>query len=141
MNEFFPFVNPLYLPIIVNKNPALHVPKIDKIVDNFFKNNIEENFNDSPKQEDNGDNVFIGKKRRKFDYIYDYLLTIGLTHHGKRNIDIIQRLWLYTKSVTEIKHRIKNLTCHKAPSNIIKKYKYYCESPLTLVNFIKIGRI
>lgn len=88
-------------------------------------------------------NTFIGKKRRKFDYLHDYLLLIGLIYHGKkykiifmiRNIDVIQKLWLETKSIQEIKHRIKNLTCYKAPENVIKKYKQLSESPPTKDEF------
>jgi hypothetical protein len=141
LKEFFPFINPIYLPIKMNKNPALHIFKNEKTVDNFFtKNDLSDNQPDTPKNEEFVDGL-LGKKRRKFDYIYDYLLMIGLTHHGKRNIEIIQRLWLDSKSVPEIRHRIKNLTCHKAPNNIIKKYKYYCDSPLSKVIINNIGRI
>ena len=34
--------------------------------------------------ENNKENVFLHKKRRKFDNIHDYLLMFGLKYHGKR---------------------------------------------------------
>jgi hypothetical protein len=60
-------------------------------------------------------------------------MMLGLTYHGKKNIDLVQRLWLDSKSVAEIKNRIKNLTCQKAPLNVVKTQKILSEVPLTKV--------
>ena len=125
----------------MNKNPSLHISNKNdnKSFENFFNKDLLEN-GETPEEMNN--KILLGKKRRKFDYIYDYLLMMGLTHYGKRNIEIIQRLWLDSKSVPEIRHRIKNLTCYKAPHNIIKKYKYYSETALSKVYILFIlGRI
>lgn len=43
-------------------------------------------------------------------------------------MEIIQKLWVFNKSTQEIRHRIKNLTCQKAPDNVIKKLKDMNES-------------
>jgi hypothetical protein len=78
----------------------------------------------------------LNKKRKKFDTIYDNLLMIGLLYHGKKNIELIQQLWVNSRSIQEIRHRIKNLTCKRAPENLIKKWKKYNESPLCKNEFI-----
>lgn len=80
-------------------------------------------------------NTFLNKKRRKFDNVDDHLLMIGLLTHGKKNIQTVQQLWLDSKSPQEIRHRIKNLTCLKAPDNIIKKWKNMNDSILTKHEF------
>lgn len=64
------------------------------------------------------------------------MLTIGLLSYGKKNIDIIQQLWLQKKTTKEIRHRIKNLTCKNANENVIKKWKYFSESPLSKEEFL-----
>ena len=51
-------------------------------------------------------------------------------HHGKKNLELIQQLWVNSRSVQEIKHRIKNLTCKRAPDNVIKNWKIFCESQI-----------
>jgi hypothetical protein len=79
---------------------------------------------------------FLNKKRKKFDTIYDNLLMIGLLYHGKKNIELIQQLWVNSRSIQEIRHRIKNLTCKRAPENLIKKWKKFNESPLSYSEFI-----
>ena len=75
--------------------------------------------------------------------MHDYLLMLGLLNHGKkylkqklRNIDVIQKFWLDSRTVQEIKHRLKNLTCLKAPENIVKKLKMKIDSFLSKVMFI-----
>ena len=82
----------------------------------------------------------LGRKKKKFGYLHDYLLMVGLLNHGKkyitnkqRNIDIIQKFWLESRTVQEIKHRLKNLTCLKAQDNIVKKLKTCMESFLSKV--------
>ena len=59
------------------------------------------------------------KMRKKFNYVDDSLLLLGIYFHGKKNYDIIKQLWLPGRSTEEIKHRIKNLVCQNAPLNII----------------------
>lgn len=60
---------------------------------------------------------------------------IGLMTHGKKNIELINHLWLTNKECHEIRHRIKNLTCQKAPENVIKRWKTMCEIPLSKEEF------
>jgi hypothetical protein len=131
----------MYLPIKVNKRPiSLHLkPSDDANKIDFTENYFDYSENRPDEGKDN--TCFMGKKRRKFDYIYDYLLMLGLTYHGKKNIDLVQRLWLDSKSLPEIKHRIKNLTCQKAPKNVIKTQKLLSETPLTKVCLFYIGGV
>ncbi len=44
-------------------------------------------------------------------------------------------MWIFNKSDQEIRHRIKNLTCQKAPENVIKKIKDSNETPLSIDEF------
>jgi hypothetical protein len=44
---------------------------------------------------------------------------------------LIRQNWLPNKSSAEIKHRYKNLTCAKAPDNIIKRWKLTNIMPLS----------
>ena len=119
LKEFFPFVNPLFFPIT---NKFRH--------GTYFSNiQYENNRNIQLNENDNFSNK--RKNRRKFDSIDDNLLLIGLKIHGKKNINAIQQLWLPMRTVEEIKHRIKNLTCQNAPNNIIKKFKLLNESMLS----------
>lgn len=60
---------------------------------------------------------------------------IGLLQHGKKNIELIQQLWVNSRSNQEIRHRIKNLTCKRAPENVIKKWKNLSEAPLNKEEF------
>ena len=121
LKEFFPFVNPLYFPITNKFRHGTYFSNIQ--YEN--NNNRNENENFSMKK----------KSRRKFDSIDDNLLLIGLKIHGKKNINAIQQLWLPMRTVDEIKHRIKNLTCQNAPNNIIKKFKVLNESMLSEEEF------
>jgi hypothetical protein len=136
LKEFFPFINPLYLPICEDKRPVSHLRNRSDSTDGKAEPDIYFDYNEHNPDEtkENNTNIYLGKKRRKFDYIYDYLLMLGLTFHGKKNIDLVQRLWLDTKSISEIKHRIKNLTCMKAPNNVIKAQKFLSEVGLTKVS-------
>ena len=113
LKEFFPFINPLYLPIFNNK--FKHNKK--------FNNNI---INEKSK---------IKYFKKKFSIIDDNLLLIGLRNHGKKNLNYIQQLWLPFRTIEEIKNRIKNLTCNSAPQNIIKKNKILNETMLTIDEF------
>lgn len=128
LKEFFPFTNPLYLPITnkfkhcsanlgthsaMKKTETLSIENNNTTIDNYLKKKI----------------------RRKFDSISDNLLLIGLKYHGKKNINAIQQLWLPSRSIEEIKHRIKNLTCQSAPDNIIKRHKKLNETMLNKEEF------
>lgn len=129
MKNFFPFINPLYLPIVSNK------PKNSKRTDTDLSSYLNNNNNNDSDNKEN-DTTFLKKKtRRKFDQIADHLLLIGLTHHGKKNLEGIQQLWLPSRSIEEIKHRIKNLTCQSAPDNLIKRQKTYNEEMLSIDDF------
>jgi hypothetical protein len=75
--------------------------------------------------------------RKKFNYVDDSLLLLGIYFHGKKNYDVIKQLWLPNRSTEEIKHRIKNLVCQNAPLNIIKKFKTMNENPLNAKDFMK----
>lgn len=46
-------------------------------------------------------------------------------------MESIQRVWLQNKSVAEIKHRFKNLTCARVPLNPIKQWKLSYKTPLS----------
>ena len=132
LKEFFPFTNPLYLPITnkfrhCNTNPITQ-SALKKIETLTMENNNVENTTTI-------DNFLKKKIRRKFDSISDNLLLIGLKYHGKKNIDAIQQLWLPSRSIEEIKHRIKNLTCQSAPDNIIKRHKKLNETMLNKEEF------
>ena len=166
LKEFFPFVNPIYLPI--STRGVIHTKIFNKdntITANNDHDNItinlvntegnEDNLKKSPhmfgedKQSDSGleDNMvvskdstnclntFLNKKRRKFDNIHDHLLIIGLLTHGKRNVDMVQQLWLDSKTPQEIRHRIKNLSCLKASENVIKKWKNMNDTVLSKQEF------
>ena len=116
--------------------------EINENVNNFFRDcrdnqkNQNNNFNHSAKfkgvnhnsQEDNHSDLRLEesippKKNIKFDKIQDGLLTIGLHYFGKKNLELVQMFFLREKSLLEIKHRVKNLTCHRAAYNIVKRIK------------------
>lgn len=125
LKEFFPFINPHFLPI--NKGV------INSLVEDEKERDEEDNSSDFmlPELKNN----FLQKKRKKFDSIHDHLLMLGLMHHGKKNLELVQQLWVNSRSLQEIKHRIKNLTCKRAPENIIKHWKLLSESPPTKEEF------
>lgn len=145
LKEFFPFINPLYLPIT---NKFRHGNSINTFAYNGTSTPLLYSSAKKPESITNGDNnegnitfdkdntTFLKKKiRRKFDAISDNLLLLGLKTHGKKNIDAIQQLWLPSRSIEEIKHRIKNLTCQSAPDNIIKRQKKFNETMLSKEEF------
>lgn len=73
------------------------------------------------------ENTFLSNKRLTFDRVYDNLLLIGQHIFGRKNVDQIKKNLLSNKTISEIKHRIKNLCCQKASENIIKTYKLMSE--------------
>jgi hypothetical protein len=139
LREFFPFINPLFLPIKFNLNNNFTINSdVNLIVDNLINLNSDtqhDNSGDEIKDSRNDKN-FLGKKRKKFDLIHDNLLMIGLMHHGKKNLELVQQLWVNSRSIQEIRHRIKNLTCKRAPDNVIKNWKNFCESQINKDEFV-----
>ena len=49
--------------------------------------------------------------RRKFSRMDDNMMILGLQEFGQKNMEQIRVHWLPRKTVNEIKHRYKNLTC------------------------------
>ena len=129
LKDFFPFTNPLYFPI---SKKFRHSTYIASINNNNNLNNINMN-NDNNEIQNSGKK----KMRKKFNYVDDSLLLLGIYFHGKKNYEIIKQLWLPQRSNEEIKHRIKNLVCQNAPLNIIKKFKTMNENPLNQKDFLK----
>lgn len=165
LKEFFPLVNPHYLPVKFNCNTGTNNElgiRVNEVVNKSELNTINQSntSNIVPNQRNSNEvneasvqdgqdeaeqteshplkteNNFLGRKRKKFDSIHDQMLMLGLMHHGKKNIEIIQHLWVKSRSLQEIRHRIKNLTCKRAPENIIKKWKTLLESPLSKEEFL-----
>jgi hypothetical protein len=135
LKDFFPFTNPLYFPISKKFRHSTYIPSISPNINNNPNiNNDNNNLNNN-----NNENQNSGKKkmRKKFNYIDDSLLLLGIYFHGKKNYEIIKQLWLPQRSNEEIKHRIKNLVCQNAPLNIIKKFKTMNENPLNQKDFLK----
>ena len=167
LKEFFPFVNPIYLPISTRgiiQSKLFNYKENTVTANNDYYNNTanlgntegnEDNLKKSPhlfgedkqsdsslednvvvgKESKNSMNTFLNRKRRKFGNIHDHLLMIGLLTHGKRNIDLVQQLWLDSKTPQEIRHRIKNLSCLKASENVIKKWKNMNDTILSKQEF------
>jgi hypothetical protein len=72
-----------------------------------------------------------GNNRSKFGSIDDNFLLMGLKSVGsQKDFEAIRDNWLPKKNVNEIKHRIKNLTCRRAPNNVIKQWKFEHQIPL-----------
>ena len=147
LKDLFPFTNPLYFPIskkfrhstyIINCNNNISANNNNNINnDNINNDNNINNNNDNDNNENNNQTQKKKKMRRKFNYVDDSLLLLGIYFHGKKNYDVIKQLWLPGRSTEEIKHRIKNLVCQNAPLNIIKKYKTMNENPLNSKDFLK----
>jgi hypothetical protein len=75
--------------------------------------------------------VNCANNRRKFSFIEDNFLFMGLRQQGCwKNLESIRDSWLPRKSINELKHRIKNLTCRRAPDNLIKRLKREYNLPL-----------
>ena len=146
LKDLFPFTNPLYFPIskkfrhstyIINCNNNISANNNIINNDNINNDNNINNNNDNDNNENNNQTQKKKKMRRKFNYVDDSLLLLGIYFHGKKNYDVIKQLWLPGRSTEEIKHRIKNLVCQNAPLNIIKKYKTMNENPLNSKDFLK----
>ena len=146
LKDLFPFINPLYFPIskkfrhstyIINCNNNISANNNNINNDNINNDNNINNNNDNDNNENNNQTQKKKKMRRKFNYVDDSLLLLGIYFHGKKNYDVIKQLWLPGRSTEEIKHRIKNLVCQNAPLNIIKKYKTMNENPLNSKDFLK----
>ena len=134
LKDFFPFTNPLYFPISKKFRHSTYIPTINNNLKiNNDNNNVNNNTDNNNKIQSPGKK----KMRKKFNYVDDSLLLLGIYFHGKKNYDIIKQLWLPQRSTEEIKHRIKNLVCQNAPLNIIKKYKTMNETPLNQKDFLR----
>ena len=136
LKDFFPFTNPLYFPISKKFRHSTYIINCNNNLSSQNNNNLNNN-NSNNDNESNNQNPKKKKMRKKFNYVDDSLLLLGIYFHGKKNYDIIKQLWLPGRSTEEIKHRIKNLVCQNAPLNIIKKYKTMNESPLNAKDFMK----
>ena len=137
LKDFFPFTNPLYFPISKKFRHSTYIPSINS------NNDININADNNNANNNNNEIQSSGKKkmRKKFNYVDDSLLLLGIYFHGKKNYEIIKQLWLPQRSNEEIKHRIKNLVCQNAPLNIIKKYKTMNENPLNQKDFLKFLKV
>jgi hypothetical protein len=148
--------NEMEINVNMNNDDLLNINEAAKMNEANVKNHRENSMKNSPhnskdekgdshlsnegnnfecKNSSNFGNTFLNRKRRKFENVHDHLLMIGLLTHGKKNIDTVQQLWLDSKTPQEIRHRIKNLTCFKAPDNIIKKWKNMNDSILSKHEF------
>ena len=139
LKDFFPFTNPLYFPISKKFRHSTYIINCNNNISANNNNVDTNNNNDIDNNKDGNDNQSQKKKkmRKKFNYVDDSLLLLGIYFHGKKNYDNIKQLWLPGRSTEEIKHRIKNLVCQNAPHNIIKKYKSMNENPLNAKDFLK----
>ena len=61
----------------------------------------------------------------------DNMMILGLQEFGQKNMEAIRIHWLPRKTVNEIKHRYKNLTCQRVHDNMVKQWKYKQSQPLT----------
>ena len=67
---------------------------------------------------------YCGNNRRKFSFVDDCFLYVALRQLGTcKDLNSIHENWLSNKNVNEVKHRIKNLTCSRAPDNVIRRWK------------------
>ena len=136
LKDFFPFTNPLYFPISKKFRHSSYIINCNNNISANNKNNDNDD-NENDNNENSNQNQKKKKMRRKFNYVDDSLLLLGIYFHGKKNYDTIKQLWLPGRSTEEIKHRIKNLVCQNAPLNIIKKYKTMNENALSSKDFLK----
>lgn len=130
LQEFQPLIDNLSLPIKRKKNYDFSGSASE---DDMINSEHKSAGNIMSNQPTGGE--LLGKKRLHFDKIHDNLLNIGLHIYGKHNLELINKYWLESKTLQEIKHRIKNLTCNKASDNIIKKFKKFSETPLSEEEF------
>jgi hypothetical protein len=73
----------------------------------------------------------ITKGRRKFTFVDDHLLVMGLDEFGFKDLNFIQQKWLPEKKIKEVRHRYKNLTCGKAKPNPLKSWKQITSQPFS----------
>jgi len=74
---------------------------------------------------------YASNTRRKFSEIDDNFLLMAILNLGSaKDFESINMYWLTHKTQSEIKHRLKNLTCQRAPDNIIKRWKLQFNMPL-----------
>ena len=139
LKDLFPFTNPLYFPISKKFRHSTYIINCNNNISANNNNNAnnDANINSNDNNDNNDQNPKKKKMRKKFNYVDDSLLLLGIYFHGKKNYDVIKQLWLPGRSTEEIKHRIKNLVCQNAPINIIKKYKTMNENPLNAKDFLK----
>jgi hypothetical protein len=129
LNEFKSFVDPIIFP--------LEIPKKRKTTTSDSTNEIISEDDKSSKNNNKSlDQYLLGRKKHyKFDKIQDGLLNLGLYFFSKKNIPLIKTYFLEGKTELEIRHRLKNLICFRAPENILKKQKIMTESPLNEQEF------
>lgn len=130
LQEFQPLIDNLSLPIKRKKNYDFSSSVSEEDMLNSEHKSVGNVISSQPTGGET-----LGKKRLHFDKIHDNLLNIGLHIYGKHNLEFINKYWLESKTLQEIKHRIKNLTCNKASDNIIKRFKKFSESPLSQEEF------
>lgn len=109
---------------------TLSESEIGPLIDQFdtfgdYKRLSEDNITEQPI-------IFmLSGNRRKFSEVDDVHLLYGLRESGSlRDLESIRDNWLPRKKIQEIKHRIKNLTCSRAPYNVIRRWKQEYNQPL-----------
>jgi hypothetical protein len=69
--------------------------------------------------------------RRKFSNVDDNFLLLAATEiWTRKDLDVVCQKWLPNKTSNEIKHRFKNLTCRRAATNELRKWKAKHNMPL-----------
>lgn len=85
---------------------------------------------------------YASNTRRKFTMVDDNFLLMAITTLGTpKDFESIQMNWLVHKTQSEIKHRLKNLTCLRAPDNIIKRWKMQYNMSLRQGWMTKVGAL
>eukprot|EP00347_Sterkiella_histriomuscorum_P003024 403365884 len=131
LNSYTPLINQYLLPSIYNFLPKGCLSHNNYSNHPFFKQmhkKLEFSLDGQPIPAP-GPNQ-IHNNRRKFSYVDDNFLLLGLRQYGYKEVEQIRDNWLPNKTTNEIKHRYKNLTCAKAPDNIIKRWKVTHNIPL-----------
>ncbi|CDW76055.1 UNKNOWN [Stylonychia lemnae] len=126
-----PFKLPEYkIPLIVNSDQeALVMNPQDSFIDESSQT-VDYKIIEGQQPPSNTTFNSSHNNRRKFSYVDDNFLLLGLRQYGYKEVELIRNNWLPNKSSNEIKHRYKNLTCAKAPDNIIKRWKLTHNIPL-----------
>ena len=82
LKDFFPFTNPLYFPISKKFRHSTYIPTINNNLKiNNDNNNVNNNTDNNNKIQSPGKK----KMRKKFNYVDDSLLLLGIYFHGKKN--------------------------------------------------------